>query len=283
MRYESRARARKGAVSLIEILVALAIITILVSLSAAAIHRVRLNGMIRTTETTVGRLQMGVDKQVTIISDEVRTKDVQQRSADFAALLPYCGGDADRAAALLLYCRLKQNFPTVAELPAAGYFGFQLFGVNFPYSPTFRAAVGAGGTAEAQSGAILYIALAQRSQGGNSFSADEGTAKQLSLPGNLRAFGDAWENPVGFQRFAQPVGLAGNPNLDPFDPKGRLAAWNVADPNRTTAQTVLGVTFNGQNKTILVYSTGPDARPAASADNIEGHRLRSVGDRGTKP
>jgi len=301
VKYAKRTRARDG-ITLIEILVSLAIITVLVSLSAAAIFKIKVNGMVRSTETSVARIQVGVDTQVKIIADNVRTKDRQQHSPDFTNLVAYCGGDEDRAAALLMYCRLKQNFPNPNELsstmafgPQAGRPGFTAFGVNFAYSPAFAKLAAATGSPEAVSAAVLRVALSEKAQGGNSFNAAEGTAGDIDLtlgPVTAPAFKDAWDMPIAFKRFHEAPDLSGNSNQDPFDPTGKLANWlSPSSPNpphpKTVAENALGPAFSGvfdgKNKAIVVYAAGVNKNfEGLGGDDIVGYRLRSVGERGGK-
>jgi prepilin-type N-terminal cleavage/methylation domain-containing protein len=292
----NRSRPRAG-VTLIEILVVLAIITLLVSLSMAAYQRVRLTQMVRTTENVVEKLQMGVDNQVKIIADGVRLER-QRRSPDFEAMYSAAGGDADRGEALLMYCRLRQNFPLVSEMTGTGFtFTLNGFSVFFPWPKALLPLQGMGGTAEQQSAAVLYLALSQRTQNGNTFDSDAATSgAQADLPvgaGTFRVYKDSWGNPVPFQRFWQsaeldlpPYAKAGATARDPYDPLGKLAAWPAAA--RNSAENQLGYAsnalINNRNKTILVYSWGPnkvaDLSNAGSGDDVVGYRLRSIARKG---
>ncbi len=291
-------RPRPG-FTLVELLVVLAIIALLMSLTTAAYQRVRLTQMVRASENTVGKIQTGLDNQVKVIADNVR-REQQNQSPDFAALLPFCNGDSDRTAALLLYCRLKQSFPTTsAELSAAS---FSVGGVAFPRPLAF-----AGLTTVTDpnpdnvAAAVLYASLQARTQGGNTFASDEALAGAiLDIPvatgGPVRVFKDGWGIPISFQRFWMCTELDNPPFVkggatanDPFDIWGKLS--NPAWTNRAAAETQLGygagTLFNNRNKTIVAYSyginkTGELAAPN-SGDDIIGYRLRSIGALGAKP
>jgi len=90
--------------------VVISIIGVLFALSGAAYQRFRVTGQVKAAEDIVAKLQGGVDDQLKVIADNAR-KERLQGSADFSGIQTYCGGDADRAVALLVYCRVKQNFP----------------------------------------------------------------------------------------------------------------------------------------------------------------------------
>jgi len=293
------------------LLVVIAIIGLLVSLTTAAIQRVRVTQAVRTSENIVTKIQMGIDNQVKVIADGVRRElpspANSSGSKDFSDMLTACGGGSaneDLAAAVLMYCRLRQNFPqtsgelttTMTAAPLAGQLGFTFGGVNFPRPIAFNAINGFTGSVDQVSAAALYAALAGRTIGGNTFAADEALAgAQMDVavgPVSARMFKDGWGNPICFQRFFQSAeldappycdgkfGTGPAPGKDPFDSAGKIYSWSGA--NKTTLQTILGYspTSWGHNTTVLAYSFGtnktPDA-PLGVVDDILGYRLRSIG------
>jgi prepilin-type N-terminal cleavage/methylation domain-containing protein len=291
VRYTTQ-RLRRG-FSLVEILVVLAIIAILASLSMAAYQRIRMLQNVRTSEDVVSKVQLGLDNQVKIIADNVRRDTT---SPEYVGLLPYCDNDPDRTTALLLYCRLKQNFPTPTELSSPS---FTLGGVNFPRPVAFASIAGASDPdLNKVSAAILFVALSSRTQGGNTLAVDEGLAgAQLDIPmagvsGNtVRVFKDGFGNPVPFIRFLESTELDTDPrftnlksgNKDPFDVRGKLSGtWT----NKAAAQTALAVAFDNRNKAITAFSYGQNKTPdpiLGTLDDIMGYRLRAVGQKGANP
>lgn len=297
-------KTRRAGMTLIEILVVLAIITLLVSLSMAAFQRVRISEMVKTAESVVSKLQTGLDNQVKVVSDDVR-RDAQNRTSDYERMYTYCDGDADRAAALLLYCRLKQKFPTPAEIGTAS---FALAGVTFPRPKAFDQLATMTGTTEEVSAAILYIALSQRTEQGNTFASDDATSGaqgEVTTNMTVKVYRDGWNNPIPFARFFEASDLPGNPTPDPFDPKSKLATWPNYDPafpmppnpaarlKRNVTEKALGYAdntlFDGKNKALVVYSAGKNktyelsvTSPAIGGDDVLGYRLRSIGTKGAK-
>lgn len=288
--------------SLIEMLVAISIIALLFSLGGAAYQRIRIAQMVKTTEDVVNKVQGGVDDQVQVLADAARQGKIQ-RTPEFTGLLNYCGGDPDRAEALLLYCKVKQAFPqTLAELnarldpPQQARFGFTVGGVNFERPPAFSKLAALPTTPNAPppdlvAAACLYAALTERTIGGKVFDSDAGTSgRHLDTAVNgtpVRVYRDAWDHPVSFVRFHQSAELDRAPYAreqsvfkNPFDPLGKLAqAW----PNKTDAETRLGTAFNNRNKALLVYSVGRNGvLNNFDLDDVLGYKLRSAGARGAK-
>lgn len=288
-------RSSRTGFTLVEILVVLAIIALLLSLTTAAVQRVRVTQMVRTSENVVSKIQMGLDNQVTVIADNVRRESQNGGSADFNNLKPFCDNDPDRTAAVLLYCRLRQNFPqTQAELAAPS---FTVGAVTFTRPLAFTAIAGVTGTPQQVSAAALYAALSGQTQGGKTFEADEAlSGAQIDIPlgaVSARVFKDGWGNPIPFVRFFQSAeldappfcdgkfGTGPAPGKDPFDAWAKIYGWTTNPTNKNTLQTTLGYTAAswGRNTTVLVYSWGLDKAPG-TADDILGYRLRSIGAKG---
>ncbi len=290
---QPRLRSR-GGFTLVEILVVVAILALLTALTAGGVQSVRIAQMKRTTDTTVGKCQTGVDTQVKAISDQIVKERANRnaRSKDFDTFVGYCDGDEDRAAALLTYCRLRQAFPQTATELASG--GFSIGSVGFPRPQAFAPLAGINGPAEHVAAAVLYVALSKRTLAGNEF-AGEGTAgaeMDITLNGiSCRVYKDAWANPITFQRFAQSAELntpdyanAKTGLLDPFDPLGKLAGnWT----NKAAIEASFGGAgfFNNQNRAFVVYSAGQNQQYnglVPGTDDILGYRLRKIGARGAK-
>ncbi|WP_439621755.1 type II secretion system protein [Gemmata sp.] len=288
-------RLPRTAFTLVELLVVISIIALLLSLSTAAYQRVRITQMVRTSEDVVVKVQMGLDNQVKIIADKVRQEALPAtRSQDFTDLKPFCDNDDDRTAAVLMYCRLRQNFPQTAAEVSAG--SFTVGPVTFRRPTAFNSlATITDGSTDKVSAAVLFAALSGQSLGGNTFAADDAlSGAQLDIPvtgatgGNARVFKDGWGNPIGFKRFYQSDELDAPPYSDAklgigakdhFDPRYKIYNWGPTVANKTTLQTTLGFSSWGRNTTVTAYSWGLD-KTANTADDILGYRLRSIGAKG---
>jgi len=287
--------SRRTAFSLVELLVVIAILAVLAGLTMSGVSYVRVRQQTRTTEQIVFKLQEAVDQLVKATVEQVR-KERLSRSSVFTSLLPYCDNDEDRAEALLLYCRLRHNFPQSFDEARSG---LVIYSINWPPHTAYNDLPAGNGPPELEAAVLLRKAVSRLGIGGANFASDDlmGTA-QAELPwpggGTVPVFTDAWmpvdaagnPTPITFRRFYTSPDLQNPPFInpkpgshDPFDPLGKLA-----DPHwsrRSDAQIRLGVLFNGTNRVITIQSAGPD-REYNTADDIWGYRLRQIGARGQR-
>jgi len=290
--------SRRTAFSLVELLVVIAILAVLAGLTMSGVSYVRVRQQTRTTEQIVFKLQEAVDQLVKATVEQVR-KERLSRSSVFTSLLPYCDNDEDRAEALLLYCRLRHNFPQSFDEARSG---LVIYSINWPPHTAYNdlpAGNAPPGFEALEAAVLLRKAVSRLGIGGANFASDDlmGTA-QAELPwpggGTVPVFTDAWmpvdaagnPTPITFRRFYTSPDLQNPPFInpkpgshDPFDPLGKLA-----DPHwsrRSDAQIRLGVLFNGTNRVITIQSAGPD-REYNTADDIWGYRLRQLGSRGNR-
>jgi len=307
--------SRRTAFSLVELLVVIAILAVLAGLTMSGVSYVRVRQQTRTTEQIVFKLQEAVDQLVKATVEQVR-KERLSRSSVFTSLLPYCDNDEDRAEALLLYCRLRHNFPQSfdeARSPLVIYDASSgLVLINWPPHTAYNdLPAGNAPEPELEAAVLLRKAVSRLGIGGANFASDDlmGTA-QAELPwpggGTVPVFTDAWKpvdaagnpTPITFRRFYTSPDLQNPPFInpksgshdshdrshDPFDPLGKLRNWR----NRSDAQSQLFdqsrldvPQFDGTNRVITVQSAGPD-RKYNTADDIWGYRLRQIGARGQR-
>jgi len=298
--------SRRTAFSLVELLVVIAILAVLAGLTMSGVSYVRVRQQTRTTEQIVFKLQEAVDQLVKATVEQVR-KERLSRSSVFTSLLPYCDNDEDRAEALLLYCRLRHNFPQSFDEARSRLViyerrsGLVIDLINWPPHTAYNDLPAGNAPPEKkylEAAVLLRKAVSRLGIGGANFASDDlmGTA-QAELPwpggGTVPVFTDAWM-PVTFRRFfpdhpedhpedqelQKPPFV--NPKSgfhDPFDPLGKLADPNWS--NHSDAQSRLGVSFDRTNRVITVQSAGPD-REYNTADDIWGYRLRQIGARGQR-
>jgi hypothetical protein len=310
-------------------MVVLGILGILIALSVAGAMRIQGLQQIRSSSDVVEKVQLAVDGQYKAIITQAQ-RDVQTQSTqDAQALINYFNGDADAAQALLIYFRVRQSFPQSfqeAQTPI-NFTITNALGVSFTaYYPVksqflpFASMSTTTFTAEQQSAALLYAAVAQTGAGGSTFASDDATTgaqMDLTVSGvKIHVYKDTWNQPIGFCRFGTNAELQNAPyvnasslskNNDPFDPSSKLYTWanSSGNTNKTQAQNMANyiflnngdaanaTSFNGTNRRPVVYSVGPNLHyeslnnspvnvaGRASLDDILGYRLTQLGKKGT--
>lgn len=308
---------RRSGFTLIEIMIVLAIISLLIALSIAGVMRVQMVQQIRTSSDIVEKVQVAADNQfkAIIAQASMDCKVPSNGPPDVQAVFSYCGGDPDRTLSLVTYCRVRQSFPQVFS--EVGTFTISGLGYTYPVKSQFQPFVGATApaglqSAWQQSAILLYAAVAQTGAGGSVFTSDATNAAinqsfQLGT-GTYTVYMDAWKQPVGFCRFGTNNELQGAPYantkttlLDPFDPSGKLQTWSntTALSNATVVflnngDAANATSFNGTNRRLVVYSVGynlgyeslnmtQNTTPGKAAlDDILGYRLTQIGQRPTQ-
>lgn len=299
------ARTRRPAFTLIELLVVVSIIAVLAALTATAVFAVRRGAQKQNAEATLTKIDGKLLQRIKETQAKIQD-DLQNRAGsdypEVYTILNACGGDKDKAKAVLMYARLRRDLPmTFAEAKS----NFTVCGYTYRAGAAFNDLPAAGAGDIEESAACLYAALAQN------LSGTDGLDQQVITTANGRkVFTDGFGQPIGFVR----LGYDGNANelnkptqaFDPFYPNKtgagvyrNLAAdfpggaanfetqvWDVVRPNVTWV--AIPADYPGlKNHTAFCFSAGPNGKfpetPSNTifdGDNLFSYRLRQEGARG---
>jgi len=289
-------RSRAG-FTLIELLVVVAILAVLSAIGVGAFFRIRGSSEIKANETTVAKMTTGLNKAWSAGRDSAE-KEFKDGTypAQIATITTIAGGDRDRAKALWMYFRMKNEFPqTFAEAKVATTFpvtvGGTVYSTNLtlflPAKRTYLANVAltttvvpapvapvtAADQAADQAAVLLYILITEKGSRGEMF-ADEAagalTGKVMIGTNEFKVFTDTFGKPLTYARYAtngeirsSPYTKTGVASQDPFDPTNKLGApWTI--PGNATQATPpvvaagLGLTGFGVNWLPSIICAGPN-------------------------
>lgn len=305
MRRGPRPAGRAG-FTLIELLVVISILALLAALVAAGISKVKEAQQGRTTDQTLTKLQLALDKQWKAICDQCR--DDRRNKADaYTSLLSFCDNDAERAEALWMYINLRRDLPqtyseahgdlcpNVAQRNGTAPFTVPLppdkrgAWLWYPAVPANAAVLVAPsrstfksvpkmdmGTVDEMSAVLLYLILTERGTRGSNFSADDamqGAQVAIKVDGSEhQVFKDAFGSPISFVRYFQHPELNQPPyvraNLQITDALDPVGRLGLwaNNPKMKAAEQTAGTLFNRQNRLATVYSLG--ANQTADRDGL---------------
>lgn len=252
----------KRGFTLVELLVVLAIVSVLAAVTAVALQKTVVTNKLKMTEVRVLKLQRAVDVEHRAVVAGCE-RDSRERTIP-GAVLQFCDNDPKRARAVWTAAKIRQHFPlTFADATTPIVFATPTDTYSLRSLAAFAEVAGAiapvidvDATNDLhESAAILYVALAKKANTDSAFSAaaDDLTgveqAKVAFGPKELTVFKDCWDRPIGFRsNFSQAPGLnplAAGWNLSPGDPRlSVLAALEPYDVNR-----IVSVQSKGENPT----------------------------------
>jgi prepilin-type N-terminal cleavage/methylation domain-containing protein len=310
----ARYAPRRG-FTLIELMVALGILILLFALSSSALQKVRVSSNSNRTSEAISKLQNALNAELAQVNQRATNTDMNQ--PQYANLLQYCDNSFQRARALFTALEQRRYFPqTFLEAKTDAYIVSTGSGFDVrlgSYNPTTETPVYihphlkmfdtelSGLTAPAgannESGVLLLIILNKRSTTGGGAMATAGddltSALKVQVPcgsASKDAYADGFKQAIGFNRWdnraelqAAPYVDSKSPAKDPLDRQVLLSGWTKATSALTSA-TPAGLQFNNQNRTISLYSYGPDGKPdvagGSSNDDILGFRMVQPGNKG---
>jgi prepilin-type N-terminal cleavage/methylation domain-containing protein len=242
--------SRRPAFTLVEIMVVVAIIGVLVALTASAVMQVMSGQQRAATETIVRKVIEAQKKhadQVAILTKQIPVP---------ASVMAMAGGDGRRANVIWLKLQMKRNFP-MSYWEAVQPWNYTVSGPNNPGSPlsasdlppmaSYVQALSVVPTAQygvnpqAEMGAVLLLALRQSRGGETAFNPEEALGAGALVDTNndgLTKIVDTLGQPLAFYRWpdqnpdmdnSKPGVATGRvSDRDPQDPEGLLMnpAWN---------------------------------------------------------
>jgi hypothetical protein len=256
-------------------LVVLAILLVIASLSAAGIMRWLASQSQDTTETTMRGVYQLLNRQINAVLDKADKETIPQ------SVYIMAGGDQRRARVIWKKLRLKQEFPMsyyeawypyatssgVALLPAGDLPAKTVYTRILPkptMAPAYPPSPATQPTAPGpnESSICLLLAISQN-RGGVRLSADDIPNTVLSEdrnnPGGPKMIMDAWGFPLAFYRWptgnTELTGLNTSKVADPLDPEGLLLNPNWY--NTTTLWPNTQLTYR-QVFELLCHSISPD-------------------------
>lgn len=278
--------------TLIELLVVVAIIGVLVAISAGAFFRVRAGQQEKLTGEKIIQIQKVLQQQVSAVLDNARTETIPN------IVRAYARNDPDAAKAIWAYIHLRKNFPenfTEARnpiilhdidpntgiinlaAPIIIYLPDRAFLANIPATTTL--------TPNEQSAACLYVTLTKIERRGMQTGLNDSMTQQI---GGQMVFVDAFNVPMSFARFLSTPEMQSKPytavidplkSKDPLDPMGRLSTLPAAYQAELMTAIGGGRQFNNTNFLPTVVSAGLNKKfdPAQTGDDLYGYRLNVEG------
>jgi prepilin-type N-terminal cleavage/methylation domain-containing protein len=307
---------RRAGFTLLELLVIIAILALLAAIAVGTYFRIQESETVKATEARIRNIQAGLDRQWTAVLDTAREEFKKDTNGCASKLIPYCGGDRDRALSLWLYLKVRNEFPqTFAEahepvvLRDAGNTVVLTLLPKNTFVATVPNTAPSNEEAALQSAVLLRKIVLERGTRGEIYGEEAVGAGggDVTVSGEtFPVFRDLWGSPLAYIRFGTNPEIDSPPfskpgvSRDPFDPRGKLTqAWGN---QAAAARAVFGMSnltnFPGAHWMITVISAGPEKNIANigqailnplpnglvpvtdDGDDILGYRLRREGQGG---
>jgi prepilin-type N-terminal cleavage/methylation domain-containing protein len=234
----SSPKQSRSGFTLIEVLVVIAIISILAAMTLAATFQMIDSQRESNTKATILNVRKVLEPQVAQVLASTEKDRIPP------GVLTMAGGDMRRARVIWKLLRLKQEFPmTYAEAlapwstsPANPY----VTAADLPAKPVFQRALASVPGGGNEPNALLLLSL-ELNRGGVAMAADNlgSSAVITNNTSGLRELTDGWRRPLEFFRFPSghpemdasnpaPAGSRGTRYRNPVDPDGLLLSptWN---------------------------------------------------------
>lgn len=288
-------RNRAAGFTLIELLVVVAIIAVLVALSAGVFFRVRAGQQEKLAGDKVIQIQKIVQQQVSAALDNARTQPIPD------VVKAYAQNDPDRAKSIWAYLHLRKNFPeNVTEARSPVVLPGTALGIPpqiiFQPDAAFLTIPSTATTlnADQQAAICLYVSLMKVERRGMGTGLTDAMTQQIA---GQMVFADTFNVPLSFRRLFNPAEAQNKPYVanplqaskDPLDPLGKLALLpanyklDLMTAIHTPAAGVPQRQFDGTNFLPTVFSYGLNKKPEIDnanqpfGDDLFGYRLNVEG------
>jgi prepilin-type N-terminal cleavage/methylation domain-containing protein len=270
----SQHKVIRSAFTLIELMVVIAIIALLVALSAGAVMRYLTTQKGNVTETTIAAVDSESKKHWQKVIDQAARESVPLLQGGTVDGQYGCNGDANLARVIYIKLKLMQQFPmsfnevfnTTNPNTLPPDIGYQRYLTQYGYGGSTAA------TQPFESSACLLMAL-ERDRGGMKLNTDLLKSSVKTLPSGLPFLADGWDQPLAFYRWptandevnalnkAQPNSVAAI-KRDSQDPDGKLMdpTWQSVG-GATFVNNIHGLSASGSRYLVpVIASAGPNKK-----------------------
>jgi prepilin-type N-terminal cleavage/methylation domain-containing protein len=250
---------RRGGFTLIEMFVVMAIIAVLVALTASAVIYLMGWGPSAGTKATLRKADSAVRQEWIAARDTAKDECAGgfPSGTVLGTVLQAANGNPDLAKQLWIFLRLHQEFPTSFAEAGNGYNGVGLYtapnGTQVPMPPkAFYTKAVTGIPPDAQTGpparesaALLLLAISPQARRGQAVPVEDALGRNaIQNINGIAAIVDSWGKPVQFQVVV----------VDPLNPPNPPTSWPYLNPDGSPQSTPVIISA-GPN---LTFGDGDD-------------------------